>query len=352
MNGLAASRPWATTSSVGAVAPPATSSIVFAVASASTIMIATSEPTTRPATTMSKTAVSSCSCVGNATHWPSMSATRVAPIGPLNGSPAIWVDADAALIASTSYRSLGSSAMTVTTTWISLRRPFTKVGRSGRSISRQVRIASSEGRPSRRKNEPGIRPAAYIRSSTSTVSGKKSSWSLGCLEAVVADRSMVSSSRYATTEPAAWRASRPVSKRTVRVPNRPLSIEASVVLILGPSTGCPPLWCGGPRAQDGVPLGRVPVFDRGARVSAVGRPGGHYRGPRPVASSGGGAGVCPPRSGRVRRRSGTAGWSGCCGVEQVLRVSRTCGGTKQERHRRCRSWEVYRRRPSRSIRLR
>ena len=79
--------------------------------------------------------------------------------------------------------------------WISLRRPLWKLGRSGRSISRQVRIASSDGRPSRRKNEPGIRPAAYIRSSTSTVSGKKSSASFGCLETVVADSTMVSSSR-------------------------------------------------------------------------------------------------------------------------------------------------------------
>ena len=56
-------------------------------------------------------------------------------------------------------------------------------------------MASVLGRPSRRKNEPGILPAAYIRSSTSTVSGKKSNWSLGCLPAVVADSSIVSSSR-------------------------------------------------------------------------------------------------------------------------------------------------------------
>ena len=56
-------------------------------------------------------------------------------------------------------------------------------------------MASSDGRPSRRKNEPGMRPAAYIRSSTSTVSGKKSSSSLGCLDAVVADSTIVSSSR-------------------------------------------------------------------------------------------------------------------------------------------------------------
>ena len=37
-----------------------------------------------------------------------------------------------------------------------------------------MRTASSVGRPSRRKNEPGILPAAYARSSTSTVRGKKS----------------------------------------------------------------------------------------------------------------------------------------------------------------------------------
>ncbi len=85
--------------------------------------------------------------------------------------------------------------MTVQTTWISLRRPLTKDGRSGRSISRQVRMASSEGRPSRRKKEPGMRPAAYMRSSTSTVRGKKSKCSLGCFEALVADSTMVSSSR-------------------------------------------------------------------------------------------------------------------------------------------------------------
>ncbi len=61
-------------------------------------------------------------------------------------------------------------------------------------MRRQVRIASVEGRPSRRKNEPGMRPAAYMRSSTSIVSGKKSKCSFGCLETEVADSSMVSSS--------------------------------------------------------------------------------------------------------------------------------------------------------------
>src|ERR687890_305020 len=103
MNGLAASRPPATTSSVGAWTPDCTRVQVDSVDSASTIMIATSpESVTRPATTMSNTAFSSWLYDGNATHWPSMSATRTPPTGPENGSPEIWVDADAALIASTS----------------------------------------------------------------------------------------------------------------------------------------------------------------------------------------------------------------------------------------------------------
>ncbi len=73
------------------------------VASASTIMIATSSlpaasVTTRPATMRSKTASSSCLAVGNATHWsacspwPGMSARRTPAIGPENGRPEICVD--------------------------------------------------------------------------------------------------------------------------------------------------------------------------------------------------------------------------------------------------------------------
>ena len=163
--------------------------------SASTIMIATSSPAMRPATTMSNVERSMSLKFGNATHWSSMRLTRTPPIGPENGRPEIWVEALAALMASTSYWWSGLSASTVMTTWTSLRRPLVKVGRSGRSMRRQVRIASVDGRPSRRKNEPGILPAAYIRSSTSTVRGKKSKPSRGDFPAVVVDRSIVSSSR-------------------------------------------------------------------------------------------------------------------------------------------------------------
>jgi hypothetical protein len=94
MNFLAASRPSATTSSVGAVLPSfLTRFQVDSVASASTIMIATSSPTTRPATTMSKVERSMSENFGKATHWPSIRLTRTPPIGPLNGRPEIWVEA-------------------------------------------------------------------------------------------------------------------------------------------------------------------------------------------------------------------------------------------------------------------
>ncbi len=106
MNGLAASSPSATVSSVGRTAPLPESAIsrsVLAVDSASTIMIATSpSPSTRPATTMSKVASASCEWVGKPTHWPLIRATRTPPIGPENGRPASWVESEAALIATTS----------------------------------------------------------------------------------------------------------------------------------------------------------------------------------------------------------------------------------------------------------
>src|SRR5262249_48750273 len=86
-------------------------------------------------------------------HWSLIRATRTPPIGPEKGSPASWVDSEAALIATTSYRCSGCRAMIVSTIWTSLRSPFTNEGRSGRSMRRQVRIASSDRRPSRPPEE-------------------------------------------------------------------------------------------------------------------------------------------------------------------------------------------------------
>ena len=85
---------------------------------------------------------------------------RTAPIGPLKGMPDSISAADAALMASTSWGFSWSAPMTVPTTWTSLRKPSGNDGRSGRSIRRAVSVAASEARPSRRKNEPGILPAA------------------------------------------------------------------------------------------------------------------------------------------------------------------------------------------------
>src|SRR5918995_6923135 len=87
----------------------------------------------------------------------------------------------------------------------------------GRSVSRAVRIAVSDGRPSRRKNPPGILPAAYMRSSTSIVSGKKSIPSRGGAVVQVA-RTCVSP--YVTThEPPACRGGWPDSNVKVLFPN-------------------------------------------------------------------------------------------------------------------------------------
>ena len=80
----------------------------------------------------------------------------------------------------------------VATTWVSLRYPSRKEGRNGRSINRALRVARSVARPSRRKKEPGMRPTAYIRSSTSMVSGKNPTPSRGLGLAAAVTRATVS----------------------------------------------------------------------------------------------------------------------------------------------------------------
>src|SRR5439155_18255493 len=85
----------------------------------------------------------------------------------------------------------------------------------GRSTSRAVRMAVSEGRPSRRKKPPGILPAAYMRSSMSTVSGKKSNCSFGSDDATAVTSTCVSPS-VIRTAPSARPARRPPSIRKTR----------------------------------------------------------------------------------------------------------------------------------------
>ena len=103
-----------------------------------------------------------------------------------------------------------SAERVVQMTCTSLRKPFGQSGRIGRSIIRAVRMARSVGRPSRLKKPPGIFPAAYIRSSTSTVSGKKSAPSRASVRPCAVARTMVSPWRT-TTAPSACLASLPVS---------------------------------------------------------------------------------------------------------------------------------------------
>jgi len=81
-------------------------------------------------------------------------------MGPSKGMPEIISAAEAALMARTSWGLTWSAPKMVPTMWTSLRKPLGKDGRSGRSMSRSVRMAWSEDLPSRRKKEPGILPAA------------------------------------------------------------------------------------------------------------------------------------------------------------------------------------------------
>jgi hypothetical protein len=103
-----------------------------------------------------------------------------------------------------------SADRTVQMTCTSFLKPFGQSGRIGRSIIRAVRMARSVGRPSRLKKPPGIFPAAYMRSSTSTVSGKKSAPSRASVRPTAVARIIVSPERT-TTAPSACLASLPLS---------------------------------------------------------------------------------------------------------------------------------------------
>ena len=116
-------------------------------------------------------------------------------------------------------------------------------------MSRAERMAVSLGRPSRRKKPPGIFPAAYIRSSTSTVSGKKSMPSRGALVTQVT-RIWVSP-RVTTQDPWACLASFPVSIETRAFPISRATMVAFMTTSLrssgGEVVGGGPVLSGGPR---------------------------------------------------------------------------------------------------------
>ena len=163
-------------------------------------------------TTIRSSAVSSqfCCSVGLTTSSPSIRPMRTAPTGPKNGSGEIMSAADAPLMQRMSCGVTMSAESTVQMTCTSFRKPFGQSGRIGRSIMRAVRVARSLARPSRLKKPPGIFPAAYIRSSTSIVSGKKSAPSRASARPTAVASTIVSPLRT-TTAPSACFASLPVS---------------------------------------------------------------------------------------------------------------------------------------------
>ena len=155
-----------------------------------------------PTTMRSRADSSICSNVGLTTNSPSIRATRTAPTGPRNGSDEIASAAEAPLIARMSCGTTMSAESTVQMTCTSFLKPFGQSGRIGRSIMRAVSVARSVARPSRLKKPPGIFPAAYIRSSTSTVSGKKSASGRASVRPTAVARIIVSPLRT-TTAPSA-----------------------------------------------------------------------------------------------------------------------------------------------------
>ena len=222
------------------------------------------------------------------------------------------------------------------TTWTSLRRPLAKVGRSGRSISRQVRIASSDGRPSRRKNEPGMRPAAYIRSSTSTVSGKKSNCSFGLL----AGRGGRQQHGVAQVDDdgAGGLPGQPAGLEGDRCGCRrlPLSMTAVRWMSCSASTSWSRSWCGlvsAPSSSSATPRrGAAPACSGGrSSIEALGMAARRCRGARGPL----------PRTGRSTGASG-----GVAGGPRAAGAARGGDrpGVPERSPRSC-----YRRRPSRSI---
>src|SRR3954447_20252803 len=123
------------------------------------------------------------------------------------------------------------------TSCVSKCQPLGKSGRIGRSIMRAVRVPFSPARPSRLKKEPGILPAAYMRSSTSTVSGRKSTSRRLPMVAVL--RTIVSPWRT-TTAPDARRAILPVSNE-ISLPAISTETVVTASLLICAAFPCPPV---------------------------------------------------------------------------------------------------------------
>ena len=113
-------------------------------------------------------------------------------MGPSHGISEMLMATETPIIAVISGEQSGSTDITVATTPTSLRISFGNSGRIGRSITREASVAFSEALPSRRRNEPGIRPTEYSFSSKSTESGKKSTPSRGFADMVAVQSTSVS----------------------------------------------------------------------------------------------------------------------------------------------------------------
>ncbi len=190
---------------------------------ASTMRMASSVPhTMRSRSEFSKVSAS----LGLTTKLPSTLPIRTAPTGIGYGMSEIISAADAPFIARMSYGCTPSMLSVIETSCVSRRQPLGNSGRSGRSIMRATSVPFSVERPSRLKKEPGILPAAYMRSSTSTVSGRKSTSRR--LPAVAVLRTTVSPWRT-TTAPEACLAILPVSKE---ISDPAISTETRVSAVL------------------------------------------------------------------------------------------------------------------------
>ena len=137
--------------------PSSISASVTSRAPASTITTASSEA----ATIKFRREVPSSWKVGLISSFPSASMpTRTAAIGIGNGMFEIPSANEAPVSASTSESCSWSVDSNIPMTCVSQFQPSGNSGRSGRSIMREVNTSFSLGRPSRRKNPPGIFPAA------------------------------------------------------------------------------------------------------------------------------------------------------------------------------------------------
>jgi hypothetical protein len=182
MNGLEASRPSATTSSVGAVLPSFLTSSRWL--GGLGLDHHDGDVVTDDAAGddhVEGRALDVGEWLGKATHWPSISATRTPPIGPLNGRPEIWVDGaggvdrEHVVLVVGVERQHGDDDLDLVAQALD-------EGRAQRAVDQPAgEDRLGRGAALATEERAGDAPAAYIRSSTSTVSGKKSNWSFGVL---------------------------------------------------------------------------------------------------------------------------------------------------------------------------